>query len=288
MRVASCVGYGAMAALCLAVGAEASSAQDIVYDHPNARRVSVRSEVLSNADLTVDLYLPADRDDTDPPIVVMVLGYPDDALSVGPLKDFGYYRSWGRLLAAEGMVGVLYSTSEPEEDLYSVMQFLRDEAERLGVDRTRLALWSASANAALALKYARAPGAIEASALVAYSGLLPTPDGYQSAALDPMRVGSGFTLPEYGASEAYPADLPIYLVRAGRDRFPVLLRSIDHFVSYALQSNLRVDVRNYPEGRHTFDVENDTEETRAIIEETLRFLKRHLGLQGPGEFNPAD
>jgi hypothetical protein len=68
----------------------------------------------------------------------------------------------------------------------------------------------------------------------------------------------------------------MYLVRAGLDRFPEVLSSIDHFVQYALEGNLRLTVRNYPGGHHSFDFEDDTEETRSIIAETLAFLRRHL------------
>lgn len=252
------------------------SGQEILYEHPNAEAAEVQSEVVEGSDLAVDLYYPADLGDGPIPAVILVIGYPDDALPVGPLKDTGYYRSWGRLLAAEGMVGVVYSTDQPAVDLYMVMEFLQDEARRLQIDTERVALWSASANAALALKYARSPGTIEPSALVAYSGLLPTPDRYQAAALDSMSTQFGFALPPYVASEKYPSTLPMYLVRAGLDRFPEVLRSIDHFVQYALEANLSLTVRNYPSGHHSFDFEDDTEETRSIIAETLAFLRRHL------------
>ena len=85
------------------------------------------------------------------------------------MGDMGYRDAQGRLwlmgrkshrvlvngellcpLAAEGMVGVVYSTTEPEVDLYTVMEFLDTEAQRLGVDETRVAVWSASANASCA------------------------------------------------------------------------------------------------------------------------------------------
>jgi len=260
----------------LVCGALPISGQEVVYEHPNALAVDVQSEVIEGRDLAVDLYYPADRGVRPIPAVILVIGYADDALPVGPLKETAYYRSWGRLLAADGMVGVVYSTDRPAVDLNTVMEFLQGESARLQIDTERVALWSASANAALALKYARSPGPIEPSALVAYSGLLPTPDGYQAAALDSMSAQLGFALPPYAASEEYRSTLPIYLVRAGLDRFPEVLRSIDHFVQYALEANLRLTVRNYPKGHHSFDFEDDTEETRSIIAETLTFLRRHL------------
>ena len=115
------------------------------------------------------------------------------------------------------------------------------------------------------------------AALVAYYGLMPTPDGYQSAALDSARALSRFALPPYHEGERYPADLPMLIVRAGRDRWPVIRRSLDHFVAFALEQNLPVTVVNYSTGQHAFDILDDTEETRAVIKQTIDFLRTHLG-----------
>jgi acetyl esterase/lipase len=68
----------------------------------------------------------------------------------------------------------------------------------------------------------------------------------------------------------------MFLVRAGRDRWPEILSSLDHFNSFALEQNLRVTMRNYPEGQHAFDALDDTAETRSIIRQTLTFLTEHL------------
>jgi hypothetical protein len=198
----------------LILGTLGVSGQEILYEHPNAEAVEIRSEVVQGSDVAVDLYYPADRGDGPIPAVILVIGYPDNALPVGSLKDTGYYRSWGRLLAAEGMVGVIYSTDRPAVDLYVVMEFLQGEARRLQIDTERVALWSASANAALALKYARSPGAIDPSAFVAYSGLLPTPDRYQATALDSMSAQFGFVLPPYVAAENYRSS-PDLCVKCG-------------------------------------------------------------------------
>ena len=101
---------------------------------------------------------------------------------------------------------------------------------------------------------------------------MPTPDAYQAAANDSSSAQFGFSLPGYRDGESYPTDLPMFVVRAGRDRFSEILGSIDHFTTFAFQQNLALTVRNYPEGHHTFDVDDDTEETRAIIKQTTRFL----------------
>jgi hypothetical protein len=66
----------------------------------------------------------------------------------------------------------------------------------------------------------------------------------------------------------------MYVVRAGKDSWTELLQSIDRFVDLALEANLPVTVRNYAEGQHSFDVLDDTAETREIITDTMAFLAR--------------
>ena len=265
---------GALMLILLAPGSWAH-AQDIFYDHPDAARVSVHSEVVPGRGITVDLYFPPATQEEVSPVVIFVLAYPDSRF--GPLKNLRQYKSWARLVAAEGFVGVLYETSEPEADLESVFALLREQAENFRIDLNRIGLWSCSANTALALKHARTSYGIKPAAFVAYYGLMPTPDGYQAAAIDSMKTDFGFSLPKYNNGESYRADLPMLLVRAGRDRYSVILNSIDRFAAYAFQQNLQVTVLNYPEGQHAFDVKDDTAETRAIIKQTLDFFRTHLG-----------
>jgi dienelactone hydrolase len=65
------------------------------------------------------------------------------------------------------------------------------------------------------------------------------------------------------------------VVRAGRDH-PLNNQAIDAFVAEALRQNAPIEVINYPEGRHAFDVLDATDQTRQIIRRTLEFLKTHL------------
>ena len=272
--------WGLLGSLVVSLGGAHSAsrlaAQEVLYPTPAADRIEVRTEQIEGSDVVVDLYQPPDLPTGPRPAVVFALGYPDDALSVGPLKDWAPYRTWARLVASEGMVGILYSTAEPVADLETLMHFIGTQGERLGLDATRVALWSTSANGAVALKYARSSGPVSPAAVVAYTAILPTPGNIASAALDSIQAELGFALPEYEDEEAYPTDLPMYLVRAGLERFPQVRRSMDEFVQYAFDNNLKVIVRNYPEGHHSFDITDDTTETREIIRQTLDFLKHHL------------
>jgi dienelactone hydrolase len=250
------------------------AAQGIFYDVGDSDPPTIRSE--SIGDSRVELVFPVSAPARPLGAVVFVMGVPDHASSLGPLMDLEHYQDWARIVAAEGHVGVLYSTNDPVLDLRELMEFIASEGPRLGIDPGRVALMAASANAPTALHYVRSDNPLEPRALVVYYGLMPTPDGFQVEGLHQASTRSGFTLPGYGPDHAYPPDLPILAVRAGRDASAALLASIDRFAEYALAENLHIRLMNYPGGQHSFDSRDDTMETRNVIEETLRFLGTHL------------
>lgn len=261
--------------LLLALGSVGSlRAQGVFFDTPGADRLLVQAERVG--DRRVDLVFPDSTTSRPLAAIVFVLGFPDDATSLGPLMDYEQYRDWARIVAAEGFVAVLYSTIDPVADLWEVMEFVGSQGPRLGIDPDRVGLWSASANVPTALHYVRSAHPLRPRALAVYYGLMPTPDGFQAEALVAASSRNGFRLPAYAPDHAYPRDLPVLVVRAGGDTSTAFLSSIDHFVGYALSENLRVTVVNYPDGQHSFDSRDDTEETRRVIAETLGFLTRHL------------
>ena len=69
---------------------------------------------------------------------------------------------------------------------------------------------------------------------------------------------------------------PLLVVRAGQDD-PGLNRTIDEFVSAAEQRDLAVELVHQPEGHHAFDVVDDSDASREVIERVLAFLRGHLG-----------
>ena len=63
------------------------------------------------------------------------------------MKDMGSYISWGQLTAAMGIVAITYSAgTEPAKDIQLLIQYIRQNASTLGIDKDRIALWGASAN----------------------------------------------------------------------------------------------------------------------------------------------
>lgn len=248
--------------------------QGIHFELPESDQVRVRTMSLGEG--RVDLFFPTTVSSQPLPTVVFVIGHPDDATSLGPLLDHPHYRDWASITAAAGFVAVLYSVREPVADLARVADFIVARGPDLGIDVDRVALWSASANVPTALHYARNHGPLKPRALVAYYGLMPTPDGFQQDSLQAASARAGFALPSYERGQTYPADLALLVVRAGLDGSAALLASIDRFIEFGITENLPLRVLNYPGGQHSFDSRDDTPETRLVIAETLAFLSLHL------------
>ena len=257
------------------------NAQGVYYEVPGPDEVVLRSEPSEAG--RVDIFYPSDRVDEALPAVLFVLGYSDDATSLGPLMDIPHYRDWAKIVTSVGLAAVLYSVREPVGDLDGVAGFLVRRGSELGLDPTRIAIWSASGNVPTALAFTRRQGILKPRAVVLYYGLMPTPDGFQSELHETASQRSGFALPPHAPDDAYPTDLPFLVVRAALERSEVILASIDRFVDYARSQELDLRLRNHTTGRHSFDSLDDTEETRAVIAETLAFLSRHLDREHPAE-----
>lgn len=267
----------AIVLLSLLPGPSGAQTEGVLFEHPGTEDVVVRAGLeYSGTDEghgTLDLYYPGPSGDSVLPAVVFVMAFPDS--EEGSLKDHPQYPSWARLVAAEGMVGVLYEAPDPLLDLEAVLGFLRRRGPELGVDPERVALWSCSGNVPLALRQLRRESPVGLRALVAYYGIMPTADGFQAQALDSMAAQYEFPLPR-PREDRYRTDVPMLVVRAGADDWAPILASIDRFTETALDENLPVTLVNYPSAPHGFDVSHDTPETRRVIGGTLEFLETRL------------
>jgi tetratricopeptide (TPR) repeat protein len=67
-------------------------------------------------------------------------------------------------------------------------------------------------------------------------------------------------------------DLPTLFVRAGLDQ-PLSNQSLDRSIAAGIAANAPWTELNYPSGRHGFDVFDDNDLSREIIEETFRFAQ---------------
>jgi dienelactone hydrolase len=68
---------------------------------------------------------------------------------------------------------------------------------------------------------------------------------------------------------------PMLVVKAGLDK-AIFNDSIDEFIHAGLSRNLTLDVMTHPAGHHAFDVMDDNERSRVIIQRTVDFFKLNL------------
>jgi hypothetical protein len=261
------------------------TSKTVVYKIPGMDAVSIRRDVEYRATeagpLTMDLYSPPGSEaggGAPRPAVIFVSGYPDPGFErmLGcKLKDMGAYVSWARLVAASGLVAVTYTNHEPVGDLDALLGYLREHAASLGIDGSRIGVWAGSGNVPMALSILMrgASDAFKCAALC-YGVML---DLEGSTAVADSAAQFGFANPCAGRSvDDLPGELPLFIVRAGRDEMPRLNETIDRFMAAALARNLPVTFANHARAPHAFDIQDDSETSREMIRRILAFLRFHL------------
>jgi hypothetical protein len=258
------------------------AARQVLHRVPGLENVRVRAELeYASGDagaLVFDLYPPLHAPDVPPPVVVIAAGYPDPGFKTVfgcRFKDAGFVTSWARLLAASGVAAITYANEQPERDLRRLLAHVRANGAALGLDASRIGLWASSGNAPVALAELLhdAPTRIVCAALL-YPLTLDL-DGGTGVAKAARRFG--FANACAGRSVADLArDLPLLLVRAGRDEFEGLNEALDRFFARALAANLPVALANHPEGVHAFELSDASPRSVLLVEQVLAFLRGHL------------
>ncbi len=250
----------------------------VVYRLDGMDSVTVRRDLpyrdAAEGALVFDLYEPPNTSPgVRPPVVVIVMGYPDPT---GFYRYVGWATSWARLLAVSGIATVIYATREPGADIHAVLRHLRDHAVDLGVDGERVGILACSANVAAALSALLAGSPAKCAALL--YGYTMDLDGSSAVAAASQQFG--FVNACAGKSvDDLAADIPLFVVRAGREQFPGLNDVLDRFTASAVARNLPVTVVNHATGLHAFDLEDDSDASRAVIRQALSFLGLHLGVR---------
>lgn len=228
---------------------------EVVYQVPAMEQITVKSNIefkqVNGQGLKFDIYYPPEfKAGTLLPAVVFINGY-GNGPDYPPLKEWGQYRSWSRLVAAHGMLAITFDARQPDtsEDIQSLFAFLKDNGEKFGIDRQTLATWACSANVTPALPFLMEKAGKEIKGAVVY----------------------------YGTSElsVFRRDLPVLFVRAGKDRKP-LNDQIDRLLTRVVAGNAPWTVINEPAFHHGFDCLDETQRSVQVVQQTLHFLKQHL------------
>lgn len=225
--------------------------------------------------LSMDLYYPSDGEsESGYPVVVFVNGF---RTSAADYRNHSACQSWGRLVAAAGMVGVAYDTERPE-DLDSLIAYLKENAEELEIDPERIGLWSSSSHVPTALWYAMQEDEKDVKFLVSYYGVMLSPDNYQRELHNSLCRSLGCYGDELNDVERIRTDLPLFIVRAGRDN-PDLNDIIDHFMGLVSGTDVQVTYIDHEDGQHGFDTGMKDERSTEIIGMTLEFMKSVFGIE---------
>jgi RNA polymerase sigma factor (sigma-70 family) len=263
-----------LAALTLQQPKSPAAPAGIVYRVPGMDRVIVDKDRsykrIPEGALWFDVYQPSgDAPKAGWPFVVLIHGGPVP-IAAHP-KDWPAFEQYGRLLAASGVAAVTFnyrfdspqSLARAASDVKDLLAHVRLNAREYGLDPDRVALWAFSGGGSqLAPAVADPPPYLQC--LLSFYAFLDAPPG-QDAAYSPtaaLRAGRR-PLP------------PMFIARAGKDE-PYISRSVDAFLAEAKRRGAAVEVVDYPDGAHAFDIDQDTDESRAVIARGVEFVKKHL------------
>jgi len=258
----------------------------VVYSVPGMDRVTVREDFVyrtvdipqGKLELKLDAYVPPGAAPGQRfPAVILISG---GAVENPDWRRVGVYTSYGRLLAASGLVAINYQKRYqrgPEgiitgdEDTRALVEYVRQHAAELNIDPDRLAVWGFSAGGRL-LAYPLRERPPYVRAVVCFYGTMQV-----SAESFPENLRS--RAPDYSPLDQVSKPgkpLPaIFVGRAGLD-FDTANATIDRFVQAALAQNANIEVMNHPDGRHAFDILEADDRSREIIRRAIEFLKASL------------
>lgn len=254
----------------------------VVLQIPGMESVNVRKNIefatIGDSYLSMDVYYPSNpTGDSNFPVLVFVLGYSDE----GFLRIFGCkqkemesYVSWGRLIAASGIVAITYTAMDPQKDVLRLLDYVERNADQLGLDAKKIGIWACSGNVPNALSLLMKDSGICLSCAVLNYGFLLDLEGTSHVA-DSAAIYK-FANPCSGKVIENFGDTPMLVVRAGRDENAGLNETLDAFAFASLTANLPITIVNEPGVQHGFDLLDSTVDSFRLIGRILDFLTAYL------------
>ncbi|MCG3154860.1 MAG: hypothetical protein DKINENOH_01456 [bacterium] len=246
--------------LLLVVGQASAQQWPLHFPEPSPDVVRVLKDIrfatTDTISLLMDVYRPNVASAGSPALIFYTLYWPAEGAS---LRESDWYKSWARIAAANGIVAIVPDLrAEPGtgnattpvrasgDDFQRLVAHLTKHASEYGVDPARIAVYAASGAAWAALP------AVE----------------------DTMQSAIKAAVIYYGSADiqSFRRDLPLLWIRAGLDSERTN-SAIARASSLALSQNAPVTLLNHPTGRHAFEGRDNNAATRAIIEQTLAFVK---------------
>ena len=256
----------------------------VVYDLPGMDDIITKKDIpykeIAGTTLKMDIYYPPDFDfQRKIPAVIMVLGFPDAAgkkLLGTEFRNFIQLVSWCKIISVSGMAAIIYESVDPEKDIISLSNYLRANESKLLIDNYKIGAFTLSGHSPTAVTYVLNDSNNIFKCAVVYYGFFLTEDFKYLIQIDSLSQKMGFKTPRLSEPTGWKKDIPIMIVRAGKDNAPYLNQSIESFCEKALSQNLPITLINNANGVHGFDIYNDDETSRHFIKNTVEFWKFHL------------
>jgi acetyl esterase/lipase len=246
-------------------------------NHARRRDLIYKSD--NGKDLLLDVYLPSNVKNGDSlPGVIFIHGGP--VSSERNMKESGQYLSWGKLAAANGLVGITFNHRyyEPElfeqsaSDVVTAVEFVRKQAGNLNLNPNRLCLWTCSGGGPHICFALRDQPEYVRCMVMYYAVLDVRPVEFIVQAVGKE---TAFQYSPMVYLQDNPIRFPIFIARAGLDD-PRINGIMDGFISQALEKNLNIEFMNHSQGQHGFDIVDDDDRSRQIIARTLTFIEENV------------
>lgn len=257
--------------------------QTIVAPVPDSSAYTVKKDVpyrsRGGETVRMDVFRPAERSGEAVPGVLFVHGgYLPDSVSA---KDMGIFQSYRKFVTKAGVAGIVFSHGltgpdafqRSRRDVEAAVQYVRDNASRLGIEPGRLCMAHYSAGGVFVAPFlADQPDWLQCMVLyypVLRPGLMETLADRTVA--DSQRTGLD-PFPHVGSWKDAPA---LFLAEAGKDD-PAINNELHRFRDRAIEVGWPVEYWTHPDGPHGFDIADPSPRSRAILFRTRRFLKEQL------------
>ena len=256
----------------------------VVFELPRMDDLIIKKAIafqdIAGSTLKMDIYYPPDFDfQRKIPAVIMVLGYPDMAgkkLIGSEFKNHIQFVSWCKIIAASGMASIVYQSNNPEQDIITLSNYLKTNEDKLKIDNSKIGAYTCSAHTPTTITTILNGSNNIFKCAVVYYGFFLTSDFKYLSQIDSLSQKMGFRTPRLSEPTTWKKDIPIMVVRAGKDNVPYINQTLASFYEKALNQNLPITLINYSNGVHGFEVYNDNETSRQIIKNTIEFWKFHL------------
>lgn len=263
----------------------------IVYNKAGMEQVKVRKDLtyktIGRTDLKLDVYYANPTETASPPPTVVIVHGNAEPNILKYAKDWGHYVSWAQLLATAGFNVVVFNhraletftkLNEVASDLQDAIDFIRQQATTLNLNKDQLGILAFSAGVPLSLRLALRPQTDFIRCIVAYYGPFDLRH-LEKLVLPKVKLE---TLQEFsplywlGKAVKQGQTIPaVLVVKAGLDS-EELNQTTDRFVQEADKYKLKVELVEFATGKHSFDLLSDTKQTRDIIKQTVEFIKQNL------------